>query len=106
MQDRPQVIFTISKQQTARVQTIEFKKLDNLPLSPINNITGNGKFIRITSINQSIKSYLLRINIPSPNTYIKDHMRFNPGIFHILHKVNSEGKLHFLSKFGINKLLL
>jgi hypothetical protein len=49
MQDGTQIVFTISEQQTARVQTIEFKKLDNLPLSTTHNISGNGKFIRLTS---------------------------------------------------------
>jgi hypothetical protein len=59
-----------------------------------------------------IKSDLLRINIPSPDTYIKDHMRFNPGFFHIYHdmlasgirfghrRINNGEHLHLLSKFG------
>ncbi len=65
-----------------------------------------------------IKPYLLRINIPSPDTYIRDHMRFNPGIFHVYHdmlassirfghkRINNGGHLHLLSKFGMNRLLL
>jgi hypothetical protein len=71
MQNGPEIVFTIPKQQTTRIQTVELKKLDSLPLSNINITLGNGKFTKlIPEDNKTIKCQqdILACNCSIQNT--------------------------------------